>query len=245
MIDFTVSDLLVDMHTHTLRTVGGASTIRENFALARRRGLNFLTVVDHITTCDAADFISMSNLKTDAGVHIISGINLNTMGIDELYQQTIDKVKPKFLTLSLNPQLEDKMVSSERFIELINDALNYYGVAYLCDITKYTAAHIPSAEHRRFSSLFAELCTKRMLTIEIPSGQMSDAELFMLTKILEDCEGKNVNYAFGSGALYCERIGEVEEAVLFAENFTIPKERVLNCDREMLNRLSNDYDPPA
>lgn len=234
-----------DFHTHTVYS-HGKGTILENALQAKEKGMKQLAITDH-SFCHS--YVAMKRDKLDemkekikeaekeTGLKIYLGVEANftsTKGDVDVTEQDLEKLdillvgfhrfvkssfKDKFLFFLPNMILGKKAPKSvkKRNTEILLKALDKYPI----DILVHPTYKMPFdmkivAKKLKETNTLVELnTTKLCLTFEE-------------VKILVD---EGVNFIINSDAHKPENVGNVQEAVSFAEKFNIPKKQIVNSNK--------------
>lgn len=251
------SDIIADMHTHTIFSKHAYSTIKENADIAAERGIEYLAVTDHYYGSD--DYMERINELTRMAyiaknvthpwVHIISGAEFN---LDHPIQSDVipDKVCKNspwrlvgFHSWFLNPSdlyidevpgyfgdaIRGRISMSDKDGELIEPTAfsHIERELYKCALT------CGSVEQTLKD--IVDLATHNNIVLEINetsilTNNASNHHVELMEYWISYALESNpsVMFSFGSDAHYCDMVGNFTNVIELANRMGIKPEQILN-----------------
>lgn len=255
----TEKDIIADMHTHTVFSGHAHSTVYENIQAAKSQGIKYVAVTDHYFN-DGTEINKKNEtgrilymeedinpyLKDD-GMAVISSAEFN-IG-QEVYAW--DKMQAlRWKPIGLHGWFFDIAHGSlpylaSRFHEAADKGFNCF-----CHIEReihkvdYGAYRedILHQDVREFLTMVCNHALNHGIYLEVNENSL----------IVDECGGRKriefwLSYAkengnmisLGSDAHYCGKVGRFGNAIELLNRVGFPKERILNCNRELLEGLVN------
>ncbi|MDC7219593.1 MAG: phosphatase [Spirochaetales bacterium] len=224
----------LDTHTHTISSGHAYSSLQENVAAAKAKGLKLIAMTDHAPAMPGgAHIFHFYNLRIIPevidGVRVLKGAEANiidfegNIDMDEEVLQNLEMV-----IASLHPPCLKFGTEEEHTRTLIktmeNPRVNIIGhpgdVRFNFDIKKVVAAS-------KATGTLLELNNSSLK----PTSFRPGGDIF-IKRIFEECRRVEVPIIIGSDAHYSSAVGDFEYAHRMLEKLDFPKELVLNRSTE-------------
>lgn len=252
------SDILSDMHTHSIFSVHAYSTIGENLEIAKKQGLKYMAVTDHYL-CNG-DEISKKN-EVNRIVYVGERINAfseenkvkvipsaefnigqeiyNYKGIDNLPWRPIG-LHSWFIDI---PSLTLDTLYEE-YVKLVNR--NFHAFVHIerelhkVVKGKYTNKIIEDEAVLEYLKRIVDLAYDNDIWLEVNESTLivndggAAERLYWWLKYAKE---KGSKIYLGSDAHYCREVGEFTNVLSLLNSLNYPKELILNCDSEKLDSM--------
>ena len=240
--------LIADTHTHTTASGHALSTVRENAAEARKKGLFFLSISDHASSMEAAPkeiyFSTLPHVlpRCDSGVFLLSSCEANILdhyGSLDLLETTLEKL--------------DLVIASMHILCFTPETKDKHTQAWIC------ACHNPHVDilghlgDDRYSfdqEAVVQCCRATGTIIEInshsfsarPGSQVNCRNIALL------CKKYEVPIVVSSDAHYAASVGDFSDAVTMLNSIAFPEELVLNASYHrfaeyLKSKTGKSFDP--
>lgn len=228
---------LVDLHTHTCASTHALSTVMENAAMARKRGIELIAVTDHAPALPDAPHIwhfnTLCQLPREIdGVKILFGIEgsvLDTEGHIDV---------PKHLQQSLDvviASIHEPLYSSRTVEEHTETWLNVIKNPHV-DIIGHSGSPVYCYEIE--TVVQAAKAAGTCIEINNHSFLIRKRNIENCRKIAEACKKIGAPIVVNSDAHSCFEIGEHTEALQMLTEIDFPEELVMNtCAEKFINYI--------
>lgn len=235
--------ILFDLHTHTIASGHAYSTLCENIAKAKEKGLLAYGFSDHAQNMPGSTsnlyFVNFASIpKIIDGIRVYCGVEANiidyngNIDCDARVQRKVDYIIASMHLPCVPPSQNIKEVT-EGFVKAMqNPKIKIIGhpddSRYLCDYDIIVKEAVR---------------TKTILELNNSSlGERSTREnAFENMKImLEKCEKYGAKVILGSDAHYCGEVGEMQSVINLLKEINFPQELVINTDLDGLKFVINE-----
>ena len=237
---------IADLHTHTCASTHAFSTITENTAAARERGIEYLAMTDHgVAMPDAPHlwhFYGARNLpRYINGVFVLRGMEANIVDYEgnidveniELYD-LLDWIVVSFHEHVCRPK--DKASHTNSYVRVTENP-------HVCCI-----GHPDDPQFDFDYREVAAACRENHKAIELNATRLrGKASQKRYRDILSVCAEEGTTIVVNSDAHFHDRVGDFEQAAAFLEEMKFPQELILNIDRTrfknfVLSRRGNIFE---
>lgn len=256
-----IGDILADMHTHTNFSLHAYSTVKENIDMAKKRGLKYLAITDHYyndgSILDKKNEISRIAYLEErvnpfySDINIIGGeeFNLN-QEINDWNKIKALKWKPiglhNWFVDTKNCNLDDIYhmfeKSSEKhncFVHIERELHKLNNGEYM--INQYTGKEETcSLDFQLWLEAICILAKEKDIFLELNESSLILDEGYTAERVeywLKFAKENGNLISLGTDAHYCMEVGRFSNVLKLLNKVKFPKERILNCNEEMLKNL--------
>ena len=247
------SDIIADLHTHTIFSKHAYSTIEENIAAAKKMNLKYLAITDHIyndgtpleikneaTRCKYLEK-EVNCCREDGDPYIISGGEFN---IAQKLNQWNKLKKLKWRPIGLhgfNLDIE-KFSLKQLYREFEKAADNHNAFAHiereLYKIDNYRHGEGLDNEVKDFFKAIIELAKDKDILLEVNESSIrnnpADGNATRIEYWLSIAKDRNCRIYLASDAHYSGRIGKFPLAIELLNDIDYPQELILNCNEDQI-----------
>ena len=248
----TQSDIIADLHTHTIFSKHAYSTIQENIVAAQKMNLKYLAITDHIyndgTPLDIKnEGTRCRHLEKEVNSHREEGQPYVISGGEFNIAQRLDHWD-KFKRLKWRPiglhgfKLDIKQLSlNDLYQEFKKAAENHNAFAHiereLHKIDHYRHRDKLDDEIRSFFEAIVDLAVNKNIFLEVNESSLRNNDDGNADKIkywISLAKEKACDIYLASDAHYSSRIGKFPLSIELLNEIDYPKELILNCNEENL-----------
>ena len=252
MVD--ISDIIADLHVHTIASLHACSTLKECIDSAVDNGMKFLAITDHYYD-DGTELYKKNEITrisrlesrarhTKVKIQVFGGVEFN-IGQEISAWKKLSKVTWKLMGVH------------GWFLDRENTSLDELYQHFANAVGKCNAfAHIERELHKMEHSVYGDKLTdevKAFLRKIVELAKQNDIYLEVNESSLIDNEAgtyerlrywlqyakENGNYiSLGTDAHYCEEIGDFTNTIKLLNEIDFPKEKILNCNINLLQKLN-------
>ena len=222
--------IIADTHVHTIASEHAFSTVLENHAAAKKKGLRFLAVTDHTGKMPGAPtdtyFFGLKNSlpREYDGVYLLRGCEANILdehGTLDLLDALLDRLE--WVIASVHGLLMPPMNKEKNTEMWLNVARNPR-----VDVIGHCADADSPFDYERVIAEFA----KQGKIVEInaskcPPGTKYEACWIEVARL---CAKYRVPLVLSSDAHFAPDVGNVENAINIIQKAEVPEELILNAD---------------
>jgi putative hydrolase len=222
-------NLIADTHVHSIVSGHAYSTISENIAAAKEKGLKFLAITDHAPALEGAPtkiyFKGMKALPEEVdGIRLLKGVELNiidyngTVDLPREVYKSLDWVIASLHTVCIEPATKKEhtrawlKIAEDPDIDVIGHSGDPH---YIFDFDEV----IP---------VFARY--KKIVEINTHSYKGRPGSWSNCTAIARLCAEHGVRIVVSSDAHFRNRVGDFEAAISMLQSINFPEELILNAD---------------
>ena len=252
------SDIIADMHTHTIFSEHAYSTIKENIEIAKERNIKYLAITDHYYN-EGTDI----HKKNETTRIMYMEENINP------YEKDIQIIQSAEFNLNQSIYNKNKMQTLKWkpiglhswFVDIPNTDLDtlyhlFKNSIPFCNCFVHIERELHKVENGKYkvNPYGKGLCSNIELFLEaiciIAKENNIYLELNENSILLDECGGverikywleyakRHGNYiSLGSDAHYCKRVGDFTNSIKLLNEIKFPQERILNCNEELLLNL--------
>ena len=228
--------IIADTHTHTVMSGHAHSTLLENLAEAKKKGMKFLAITDHTGIMPGAPhesyFVCMWSSVPDEydGVYLLRGCEANILdenGTLDISENVLARLE--WVIASIHGYLT-KPMDVERHTQLwLKIAENpHVDVIGHCGEDKF------SFDYEKVIPVFAKY--GKIVEINASSWKTRPSSRENCLKIARLCVQYGVPLVVSSDAHFAGEVGAVDNTVRMLENAGIPEESILNANAERFAR---------
>ena len=224
--------IIADTHTHTVACGHAYSTIQENLAEAKRKGLRFLATTEHTGIMPGAPhssfFVCMNSVLPHEhdGVYLVNGCEANVLdetGAVDIKDSVLDEL--------------DWVIAS--FHKIVTEPMDYdrHTAAWLAiaknphiDVIGHCGEERFRFDYERVIKEFA--ANGKIVEINASSAQNRPTSRGNCTEIARLCAKHGVPLVLSSDAHFASYVGEVKMAIKIVEDAGVPEELILNADEK-------------
>lgn len=244
-------DILADLHIHTIGSVHGFSTLNECILSAAGSGMKYIAITDHYYN-DGTEINKINEIsrfihleeeasQTVSDIRIIGGAEFN---IAQEVSDWSKLEKLKWKLIGIHSWFLDRKSTD------FNTLLQYYKSAS----EKYeTFSHIERGLHKigkahsesslsddiaDFLKSVVVLSKEKNVILEVNEASLRSRKPGNYDRMcywLQLAKENGNIISLGSDAHYCEAIGRFKCAIELLNHFDFPKDRILNCNKDMLD----------
>lgn len=244
-------DILADLHIHTIGSVHGFSTLHECISSAASSGMKYIAITDHYyddgTEINKKNEVSrLVNLEREAGrtkfdVRVIGGAEFN-IGQDVPAWSKLEKLKWKLIGIH-SLFLRRESVDFDTVIQHYESAAEKYNAFSHIERGLHKIGTTPpdsplSNGIEEFLRSVVSLAKEKNIILEVNESSLRSKKPGNYERMCYWIElaKKNENIiSLGSDSHYCESIGRFDCAIELLNRFNFPKDRILNCNKDMLD----------
>ena len=222
--------IIADTHTHTVMSGHAHSTLLENLAEAKRKGLKFLAVTDHTGIMPGAPHESYFTCMWSAipneydGVYLLRGCEANILdenGTLDISEAVLARLE--WVIASIHGYLT-KPMDRDRHTQLwLKIAENPH-----VDVIGHCGEEIFSFDYEKVIPVFAQY--GKIVEINAASWKNRPSSRKNCVRIAQLCVQNGVPLVVSSDAHFAGDVGSVENAVRMLEDAGIPEDSILNAD---------------
>lgn len=247
------TDILADLHIHTIFSEHAYSTIKENIEEAKKAGLKYLAITDHYyhdgseihlknETC-RIQYLEERINTAEKDIRIIGGAEFNLNQVVHSWD--------KLSKLSWRP-----IGLHSWFLDIPNSSLEDVFQSFKSASKKHNAfVHIERELHKIEGGLYGDKVTMNIqLFLEAVCLLAKEKDIFLEVNesslVTNECgtadrlrywleyAKKNGNKIYlGTDAHYCLEVGKFPNALKLLNEIEYPKELILNCNETWLKEL--------
>lgn len=223
--------IFIDTHTHTLATDHAYSTLAENVAAAKAKGLAAIAMTEHSPSMPGAPsflhFVSVGILPEEIdGIRIIRGIEVNIMD----YDGKLDFIDRRLKRL-------EWVIASMHSTNLESSTMANHTKAWLAVAKNPLVDVIGHCGDSRYAFdyeavLPAFKAGNKIVEINAHSFNARPGSRENCTRIAKLCAKLGIPVVASSDAHHSSGIGNVSKSLELLESIGFPEELVLNADKE-------------
>ena len=248
----TQSDIIADLHTHTIFSKHAYSTIQENIAAAQKMNLKYLAITDHIyndgTLLDIKnEGTRCRHLEKEVNSHREEGQPYVISGGEFNIAQKLDHWD-KFKRLKWRPiglhgfKLDIKQLSlNDLYQEFKKAAEKHNAFAHiereLQKVEHYRHRDKLDDEIKSFFEAIVDLAVDKNIFLEVNESSLRNDDDGNVNKIkywISLAREKDCKIYLASDAHYSSRVGKFPLSIELLNDIDYPKELILNCNEENL-----------
>lgn len=224
--------IIADTHTHTVMSGHAHSTLLENIAEAKKKGLKFLAVTDHTGIMPGAPhesyFVCMWSTIPDQydGIYLLRGCEANILdenGTLDIAENVLKGLE--WVIASIHKYLT-KPMDIERHTQLwLKIAENPH-----VDVIGHCGEEQFRFDYEKVIPVFAK--HGKIVEINAASWKIRPSSRKNCVEIARLCVQHGVPLVVASDAHFAGNVGDVENAVRMLEDAGIPEESILNASEE-------------
>lgn len=230
---------ILDIHAHTLASGHAYSTIVENVAQAKQKGLQLLGMTDHAPkmpgSCGVLHFINLHVIPQFLdGVEILKGVELNILD----NTGKVDLSKDILTTLDIAiASLHPPCISTAAYTDYTETFINTIKNPNINIIGHPGDPRYPFNIHEVVS------CARDYNTLlEINNSSLSPNSYrkggeAIVKQILEECKKQAMPVILGSDSHFCTDVGNFEYIIPMLEEVNMPDELIINTSVEEFKKF--------
>lgn len=249
------TDILADLHTHTIFSKHAYSTVKENIEEAKKQNLKYIAITDHYyhdgieieqknETC-RIQYLEKSVNSYEKNIRVVGSAEFN-LHQDIHSWDKLQKLNWRPIGLHTwfmdipNSNLEDifrafKIASDKHnaFVHIERELHKVDGGKYGDKLT---------TDVKLFLEAICHLAKEKDIFLEVNESSLitNDGGAAVRLKYWLNFAKDNGNKIYlGSDAHYCLEVGKFDTALKLLNEINYPKELILNCNEELLNELFN------
>lgn len=245
-------DIFADMHIHTISSLHGYSTLKECIDVAADKGLQYIAITDHYyndgtvlnrkNEVNRIVYLEKRASSTQRNVKIIGGAEFN-IAQDIPDWNKLKKLKWKLIGVhswfldremtTLDELFHDFEEAAERFTSFAHIERELHKIDHCKHGSELTD------EVKIFLEKMVLLAKRTDTVLELNESSLvtNEAGAYERARFWLSLAKDNGNIiSLGTDSHYCEEIGEFGNAIDLLNKVCFPKERILNCNEEILLR---------
>lgn len=237
----TKEDILADMHTHTIFSLHGISTLKENVTIAKTKGLKYIATTDHFVNYhnDVLNQhqifrarIVLENKNTD--VKVINGFEFNIgQNVYSHRAMTETKWHPIGFHSSFLEEKCNTLDDLYHLYENLSDEFNAF-VHIERELDKFSNNINDVYEYLKKIVLLAK---SKDIYLEINELSLIRGKEELVRYWLKIAKENNNKIYLGTDSHYCDTIGNFDKTLALINEYQYPKDLILNCNEELLERF--------
>ena len=249
------SDIVADLHTHTIFSKHAYSTIQENITAAQKMRLKYLAITDHIYNDGTENEIKneATRLKylekeinsnfEEQKVYVIGGAEFN---IAQKLDQWEKLKKLKWRPIGLHGfNLDIKTLSLNELVMEFEKAAEYHNAfahieRELHKIDHYRHSDNLDLEVQKFFDSMIEIAKYKNKFLEVNESSIRNRESGNVEKIrywLTIAKVNKCRICLGTDSHYSSRVGKFPLAINLINSVEYPKELILNCNEDQIKKI--------
>ncbi len=246
-------DIIADLHIHTLASLHAYSTLRECIREAAGNGMKYIAITDHYygdgtelyrkNEINRMVYLEKCAISTKYGVKVVGGAEFNI-------SQNVNKwEKLKKLAWKLVGVhgwfLDRESTTLDALYDYFEEAANRYDVfahiereLHRVDSCKHGGRL--TEEIKLFLRRLVLLAKEKNIILELNESSLKDDKEGAYDRLLywlAFAKEQGVLISVGSDSHYCEQIGIFRNAVDVLNEVYYPREKVINCNENLLQKL--------
>jgi len=244
-------DIIADMHTHTVASLHGYSTVYENICFAEKAGMKYIAITDHVY--QNGDYIFQKNEVTrvkymednvnrHVPVKVIGSAEFNILQTAPMLER-LKKIKWRPIGLH-NFNLGIEALSWDELYEGFEKAAEDHNAfchieRELEKINREESKDGMGQNDRIFLEKIVELAKKKDIYLELNECSLipSRANLERLRYWFKIASENGNKISLGSDAHFCAEVGLFDRALALLNEVNYDKNLILNCDEERVASL--------
>lgn len=233
--------LYMDLHTHTIASGHGYSTLKENIEAAKEAGLQILGLSEHGPAMPGGPHIFyFSNYKCIPRQHgnlrLLCGVEANIMDekgnldLEESILRQMDYVIASMHVVCIKPAgREENTMASIRAMK--NPYVKILG-------------HPDDARYPLDYEMLVQAAKEEKVALEINNSSLHPKSARQggrenITTLLNTCRKYQVPVILGTDSHVCYTVGRFDAALQLIEELDFPEELILNCNPRNIEQLMN------
>ena len=247
-------DIIADLHTHTVFSKHAYSTLGENVAEAKVKGIKYLAVTDHYfvqndyieNKNDMARIMYVHEVKPRNGVVLIAGAEFNLMQSfsplvkrDKLYKNVLWRpVGVHSWSMNVETCYAEDFYTG--FKQLFENKSMYVKPTAFCHIErKFNKCRDPENAFEVLHKI-VDLAVEQGMYLEINENSIRrgvhNGNIERMREWVPYAVSKGAKFCLGTDAHYFESVGDFENVIKFVNEQGIPRSSILNCnEHDLLN----------
>lgn len=240
-------DILADLHTHTIFSLHALSTVKENVTVAKEKGLKYIAITDHfighpddINRFHQIARFTILNENKVGEVYLLPSAEFN-IGQNVYSERAFTKTKWRPIGLH-GVFLEEKCESLDDLYSMYEKAVEKFtGFVHIeREIEKYLSIDERKNEKEEINNYLkriVDLAKENNIYLEVNELSLNRKK-YDLVKYWLTYAKTNGNYIYlGTDSHYCDNVGNFEKSIKLLNEIDFPKDRILNCREDLLNRF--------
>lgn len=236
--------IIADLHTHTLASSHAFSTITENCAVARERGIKVIALTDHAPLMpDAPHEWHAANQsvlpQTIKGVYVLKGIEADIMNTDgelDIPDYVIGKLQ--WIVASFHGPVFPPMSADDHLKTIENVCKNP-----LVDAFGHLTARGYPFDYTKAAKLFSKY--DKIVELNEASLRSGASQKDAAVRLFNACKKEGVKIAVDSDAHYCERIGDFSLVYEILDEVKYPENLIISTNFDYIIDRANRNHPQA
>lgn len=233
--------IYMDMHTHTLASGHGYSTLKENIEAASERGLQFLGMSEHGPALPGGPHIFFLHNyrcipRQYGNLRLFCGVEANIMDYDgrlDVDEETLKKMD--YCIASMHVPCVTPGSAMENTRSSIQAMKNpYVKVLGHPDDSRYPLLYNELILAAREYGMIIEINNSSLHPQSARKGGVENVRT-----LLELCGRYEVPVLLGTDSHICYTVGHFEETLKLVEEMEFPEKLILNTDPEAVKRVVN------
>lgn len=237
--------IAADLHTHTIRSYTGSSTLYENLIYASKNKLNTISITDygpkeHSSKHQLFEYIS--KLPNSAhNINIIRGVEANVidlyaakLDIDENDIHYFDWIIGSYHQIS---EYDNKIINSVFLTSLFEKLANNPLINTIGHMERYECGFdVPK---------IISIMKQRGKVIEISAAAFNSEENIFQKKqlmlIINTCKELSAPICIVSNAHYCNEVGKFDKLLTYLESIEFPEKLIINSNLNLLHSYISNF----
>lgn len=247
------TDIIADMHTHTVASQHAYSTIEENINYAKQNGIKYIAITDHFHVLNDHLFKmnEMSRIKyMEANVNKYSDIKIIGSAEFNILQKTSSLEKLKFLKwkpIGLHSHYIENIssVTYETLYNAFAEASDYFNA--FChierELDKIKKSDSEENEIYEFMTQIVHLAKEKNIYLElnVHSLEGKNDNIDRIRFWMAEAKRNRNLITLGTDAHFCREVGHFHKAVELLNELDYDRSLILNCDETAVKALINRY----
>lgn len=246
-------DIIADLHIHTLASLHAHSTLHECIQEAAENGMKYIAITDHYYG-DGTELYRKNEinrlvnlekcvLTTKYGVKVVGGAEFNiSQNVDKW--ERLKKIAWKLVGVH-GWFLDRESTTLDVLFGYFEDAANKY------DAFAHIERELHRIDHCKYGSSLTEeikfflrrlvlLAKEKNVILELNESSLAIDKEGTCNRVmywLSFAKQQGVLISIGTDSHYCEQVGVFSNAIALLNEVHYPKEKVINCNENILRKL--------
>ena len=248
------SDILADLHVHTIASIHAYSTLRECLIEAKEHNMEYLAITDHYY--NEGSLVQRKN-EINCMCYLEEWVTPNRYGIKVIGGGEFNLNHEVFKKDRLMKRLHWRLLGTHSWFvdrkETTLDQLYQYfvdGIGF-CNAFAHIEREISELDHKahaggldeptkKFLTDMVHLAKENNIYLELNEGTLARHKVDDIERLefwLRLAKENGNFISLGTDAHYCELIGNFRRSIVLLNKIGFPKERIINCRKDLLDGL--------
>jgi len=230
---------LIDLHCHSIASGHAYSTIEENIAQARNKGLKIVGVADHAPSMQGGPnifyFYNLQAIPREVhGLTLLKGVEANIMDFQGNIDMPVEVLeKLDYAIASLHPPCIDPGTMEENTAAILGAIHNpYVKIIGHPDDSRYPLDYEVIVKAAKEHNVALEINNSSLMPYSFRSGAHENVKI-----ILNLCEKYGTHVILSSDAHFSTAVGDFSNCMDIIDEVHFPKALIINFNEALINQL--------